>query len=271
MVEKTAPQLRNAPEKKGIPIRKSAPDFDAFVKEWKVRLKRKGEDWEGKQAVAELQATDNYEFLLHGDSHRFDWLFGQIIEELEVYLKESEDGLVKEHYKSAYKTLRRVSTVIQKEEKSNKVVRLQSLFRRLREYVEKEIPDVDYNNGLRKAGSTSFQQLWPEVPRPTFVERRMDLDSRLQMELGKLFASFLGDISMATIARLILLTYRVGGLAAKKDGKTHIITTNKIVTVRTIRDKIEAARLHKAQFFGKRRRQKQSQNQCRRRKQVLVT
>jgi len=99
-----------------------------------------------------------------------------------------------------------------------------------------------------------WQHMWPEVPRKSFVSRRIELDTRLQVELGKQLAFYLRPlgVSLETIARLVLLAYLVGELASEeKTEKARIRThfTGRILTVRNIRDNLRYAGLHKAEMF----------------------
>jgi hypothetical protein len=104
-----------------------------------------------------------------------------------------------------------------------------------------------------------WQQLWPEIPRKNLVSRKIELDTRLQVELGKMLADYLRPedrherVSLETIARLILLAYRVGGLAYKDESGTRLNSTNRNLTVRNIRDNLGCAGIEKAENFRGRR------------------
>ena len=112
-----------------------------------------------------------------------------------------------------------------------------------------------------------WQEFWPEVPRMNLVSRRIDLDTRLQVELGKILSDYLreGDederVSLETIARLVLLAYYVGRLIYQDNEGVEVSLTGRIPTVRTIRDKLRYARLHRAESFrGKRASKRKRRN-----------
>jgi hypothetical protein len=57
--------------------------------------------------------------------------------------------------------------------------------------------------------------VWPKVRRRNVVTRKLQLDTRLQIEVGKVLAFYLREngISLETIARLILLAYWAANLS----------------------------------------------------------
>jgi hypothetical protein len=100
-----------------------------------------------------------------------------------------------------------------------------------------------------------WQQVWPKIPRRNLVSRRIELDTRLQVELGKMLADYLRPegISLETIARLILLAYWAGGLSEMDGDVIRTTYTGRELKVRNIRENLRESRLHKARNFKKKR------------------
>ena len=59
-------------------------------------------------------------------------------------------------------------------------------------------------------------------------------------------------VKLETIARLILLAYRVGGLAGMDGEVTRTIPTSRVLKVRNIRDNLREAGVQNAASFKKR-------------------
>jgi hypothetical protein len=107
----------------------------------------------------------------------------------------------------------------------------------------------DWHFGLR-------QRLWPkELRRKNLVARKIELDTRLQLEMAKMFTEYLrpkskrNRVSLETIARLIFLAYRVGGLTYEDESGTHVYGTERNLTVRNIRENLRNAGLQRAVNF----------------------
>ena len=255
-----AADLRNSSEKKGIPIRKNDPlDVYVFRREWQFRLRRRGLDWEGPRAVAELQRKGMYEFVSGDTKGKTDWhfedLLSRMIAEMKAYRLEAAGKLLKEHFDEVEEWLERLVERIRVQESKIDLPEVIGVVQDLRKEVERSLRTVRrLRREKEKWRAGVWPRLWPEVPRRKFVQQTIELDRRLQIELGKMLADYLRPqgVKLETIARLILLAYRTGELASVDgtDMRTH--DTHRILRVRTIRDRLTYAGLNKARSFRKR-------------------
>jgi hypothetical protein len=256
--------LRNASDKNGVAIRKKDPlEFEEFLARWRFGLKQQSVDWEGPRAVAELRDKKMLNFILRekksyrtksGETEWHDnwpeWqphdLLRRVALEMRVYRHEAEARLVDRDFKEVDDFLRGILQRIKKRENQARFKQFRSVFFGLRDRVERARGRVVGFRNWKFAGL-----LWPELPRTNRVVRAIDRDTRLQVELGKMFADYLrqNGVSLETIARLILLAYLVGGLAAKDNDDIRTIYTNRVITVRKIRDKLRYKGLHTAAHF----------------------
>jgi hypothetical protein len=257
--------LRNAADRKTLKIRKKDPlELREFVKEWRLRLRREGTEWDGPRAVAELQQKNLFEFLLCEKRSATEWqaqdLFGRIRSEMKAYRKEAEQKLLREYFDDIDKFLDGMRRKIQqKEENKTNLRELKSLLKDLGHDVERTQKAVRW---LRKRKTNwhfgVWRHFWPKIPRTNLVSRTIDLDTRLQIELGKMFSDYLRlknvkKVKWETIARLILLAYRVGGLAGMDGEVTRTILTSRVLNVRNIRDKLKYSGLWNAASFKRNR------------------
>jgi hypothetical protein len=249
--------LRNASNRRVAAIRKEDPlELEVFLKEWRLRLIRKGKVWKGPLAVAELRRKKVFEFLLCERKGKYDWraedLLSRILCELKAYREESNGRLAKEYFDDADEFFNGLIRKIQKEESKSNIRELKSLLEGLRKKVERTRKATHWLKERKRNWHYGvWQRSWRKVPRKNLVSRKIELDTRLQVELGKMFGDYLGPegVSLETIARLILLAYWVGGLATMNGKKNQAICTNRVLKVRNIRDNLRFARLHKAVSF----------------------
>jgi hypothetical protein len=98
------------------------------------------------------------------------------------------------------------------------------------------------------------EMVWAKVRRRNFVRRRLQLDTRLQIELGKVLVFYLRrkSVSLETIARLILLAYWAANLSEpSNEGFYKSKYTDRILKIRNIRDNLREATLHEtATYLG---------------------
>jgi hypothetical protein len=182
------------------------------------------------------------------------------VEEMKEHRKEAVGRLAKEYFDEVDKFLSSMTGKIQKKEDRTAVPRLKTLLSELRKEVERTQKTVGRLRQERRDWHFGvWQHLWPEIPRKNLVSRKIELDTRLQVELGKMLADYLRPedqrerVSMETIARLIFLAYRVGGFTYEDASRTHVFGTRRNLTVRNIRDNLRYAGIEKAESFrGKR-------------------
>jgi hypothetical protein len=252
-------KLRTAPGKSGAGIRKKDPlELEEFLKSWRSALQRKGKAWEGPRAVGGLRRKEMFEFLLCERKGKYDWqaedLFSRMLDEMKSYQEEAGSRLVKEYYDDIDEFLKTESNRIKKQEGRESIPELKFFLEDLRENVERTRKTI---GRLRKRKRNRhfgvWQQFWPEVPRNNLVSRKVELDTRLQVELGKMLADYLRPegISLETIARLILLAYWTGGLCGMDGEVIRTTYTGRELKVRNIRENLREIRLHKARNFKK--------------------
>ena len=263
MARLPASGLRNAPEKRPVAVRKKKDplDFDEFLTRWRSELGK------GLRTVAELQRKKWLDFLrLEGKSTKV-WeakgLLERMLEEIRDYIDDVSGMSLKEQFREVDEFVRRLAVRIQRQQDKTKNARLKAILKRLRTYairtqravesLKQEIEEFD-----------EFEFEWPEIPRKNLTVRKMELDTRLQVELAKTLAMCLRRgkknkrISLERIARLVLMAYLAGELATEEE-KTGMIRTHKtdrILTVRNIRDNLRYAKLHKARSFRRTQKRK---------------
>jgi hypothetical protein len=251
---------------KGSVISNRRPDpleFDIFLRDWRIHLRKPGPDWDGLRAVAELRGKKMLHFLLcekkpyrtkSGRMEQQDnwpeWqphdLLRRLTLEMKIYRHEAEARLVDRDFREVDDFLRGILQRITKRENQTRFKEFRAVFFDLRKRIERARNRLA---GFRKWEFAGL--LWPELPRVNRITRAIDRDTRLQVELGKMFADYLrqNGVSLETIARLVLLAYLVGKLAAKDKDDIRTIYTDQIITVRKVRDKLRYKGLHKAARF----------------------
>jgi hypothetical protein len=261
-MEQTIPtELRNASDKKRLEIRKkNRLELQEFLKVWRFQLRTKGTGWEEPLAVTELERKEMFAFLLCEKRSATEWqaedLFSRILDEIRSYREEARGRLINEHFDAVDTFLSGLIEKIQKKVKNTSLRELKSLFKDLKKEVEQTQKAVGW---LRKRKADwhfgVWQHRWPKILRKNLVSRRIELDTRLQVELGRIFADYLRpDITLETIARLILLAYSAGRLSGLDGEDTRTILTNRVLEVRNIRDNLREAGLQDAASFKKKRR-----------------
>jgi hypothetical protein len=284
MGNKKPTELRTASKRSAVANRKRDPlEFDEFLRKWRLCLRTPSPDWEGPRAVAELRDKKMLNFLLcekkpyRTKSGKMQWhdnwpewqpndLLDRVLQEMRIYRDEAEIRLVEGSFKDVDDFLKSVSQRIETEESKTKFGDLKSVLSDLRKDVERARRTVSQRKDTKKNSQFGiWRHFWPKVPRTNLVSREIDRDTQLQVELGKMFSFYLrqNGVSLETIARLILLAYRVGGLAAQDGDVTRTIYTHQKVTpkdirenqrkltVRNIRENLRYKRLHKAKSFRK--------------------
>jgi hypothetical protein len=253
--------LRIAKKREGVGTRKNLSEFDAFMKEWRDGLKREGQGWDGTRAVAELKRKGMLEFLMaeggaqNGRATRH--LFRRMFHETQSYKKELAGSLLKERLDRVDESLRRIQVKVQREKDLANDTEIEEILQRLGADILKARVAVRWSTFNREKLNFGFLQelLWPEVPRRRLVSRRIEADTRLQIELAKVLMLYLRQkgISLETIARLILLAYWAGGLSEAESGFSRSRLTGRALKVRNIRENLRDAKLHDAPGFGLKR------------------
>jgi hypothetical protein len=111
---------------------------------------------------------------------------------MKSYREEARGRLIKEHFSGVDSFLGGLTERIQKKVERNDIRELKSLLKDLR----REVARTQKKVGLQKERKTDWHRgvwhhRWPKILRNNLVSRKIDLDSRLQIELGKMFADYL--------------------------------------------------------------------------------
>jgi hypothetical protein len=253
--------LRNAANKKGVAIRKNDAEFKAFMEQWRKGLKNRGKEWEGIAAVAELKHKGMFEFLLdessHAHSRAMQHLFRRMLHEIQSYKKELSGPLAKKRLDKLEDFLERTGTTLQAEQRLAKSREIKEILQRLSTHINEARGAISWSKFKQAKLHFGFSQelLWPEAPRRSLVSRRMELDTSLQVELGKVLLFYLRQkrVSLETVARLILLAYWAGGLSEVSGDFSRSMLTGRILNVRNVRENLRDAKLHKAPGFSNER------------------
>jgi hypothetical protein len=242
MDRKSTHQLRNGLEKREGPNRKDPLERDRFLAKWRLLLRRQADSWVVR-AVAELKAKGIFEFLMCENRSNGEWqardLFQRVLREMWLYREEAQHGLVKDCYSEIANFLKVEEVRIHKKACLVHVQEVSTLLQDLRKKVQRARKTLDALRERRQKWTHGqWQRLWETVPRKNLVPRNIELDTRLQVEIGKMFADYLvlEGVSVETIARLIILVYRAGELCAMYEGEVRTIYTNRALDVRNIRD-----------------------------------
>ena len=228
-------RLRNAPEKQTGAIRNEELEYDAFLAKWRNGLNGRGMEWEGRLAVAELKRKDAFEFLLcdgkRAHNRQTQHLFRKMFHEIKVYRKEAQGRPLKQLIDEVDKRFIAIEEKFQKEMDQESNPDLKRVYESLR-------ADIYGKRGrllaIRVLTPKKFgfwvEMIWRDLPSRNMAARTIELDTRLQVELGKVLVFYLREkkVSLRTIARLVLLAYWAGGLSglgeipvkvSKKKGK----------------------------------------------------
>ena len=256
--------VRTASHKNGAANRKKKDplEFEEFLARWRSGLRAQNVVWEGRRAVAELKRKKMYEFLLC-ETKSATWqaedLLCRMVDEMKAYRTEAMSGLAKERFDYVDEFLSREIDRFQAKEDKTTLPSLKALLARLKREIERARKTVGtLKQQKRDWHFGAWRHFWPKkLLRKNLVSRKIELDTQLQVELGKMLADYLrpkerGErVSLETIARLILLAYLAGELAReeKETGMIRTYTTDHILTVRNIRDNLRYANLPKARSF----------------------
>ena len=247
MDRKSTHLLRNGPEKIEPPNRNDPLEFDTFLNEWRRLLKNEGGAWDGARVVAELKAKGVVKFLLCEEQPEGAWqahdLFDRVLDEMKAYRAEATARRIKEYFEDVDEFLESEMKRIQKREDRARIPELKSLLQDLEKTVERTRRTLNWLKKRKQEWQFgAWKRFWPEIPRKNLVESKIDLDMRLQAEMGKMLADYLvpEGVSLETIARLILLAYCAGELAEIKDGDPKTKFGDRTLRVRNIRDILRA-------------------------------
>jgi len=213
-------RLRNAPEKQTGAIRNEQLEYDAFLAKWRNGLNGRGMEWEGRLAVAELKRNDAFEFLLSdgkwAHNRQTQHLFRKMFHEIKVYREEAQGRPTKQHIDEVENKLIAIAEKIQKEMDQESIPNLKRVYERVLVNIRGQRGRL---HAIRILTPKKFgfwvEMIWRDLPSRNMAARTIELDTRLQVELGKVLIFYLREkkVSLLTIARLILLAYWAGDLS----------------------------------------------------------
>lgn len=247
--------LRNPGEKKRAPNRKVPSELDDFVAEWCRLFVQRGAIWEGVRAITELKEKDAYDvFLCKSGTERkwqLDELGERVLEEINLYRKEAEYRRITEFFNDAAGFLNKEIEKVRKRQKLAPIPEVKTVLQDLDNRLKRSIQFLDSLKTRRAHWQFGMKShFWPETPRKNLAKSKTDLDIRLQVEIGKAFAELLlpKNVSLETIARLVLLACVVGRVAQIKEGVAVNSYSGRPLKVRNIRDILKANKISKGHW-----------------------
>lgn len=258
--------FRNDPVKGEVAIRKKdTQSYDAFVAKFRRGLRGKVLGWEEDTALPELERKGMVAFLC-GEGElvqhsQLRHLFGAIFHQVRVYRKDTERFEVRDDFNEADQLLKAEEKRNQREENRARLEDLRLFFKDRRVSILHATGVVAYLRVKRDTSTYGFWEelIWPDVPIRKVVARKIELDTRFQIEVGKVLAFYLRErrVSLRTIARLILLAYWAGNLSECTEKFTQSKYTGRAIRVKNIYDNLRDAGLHKAVSYKAKRSYKQ--------------
>lgn len=242
---------------------RSDPEFESFLKKWRAALRLQSEIWEGPRAEAELERADCTISPMSASEGRVSMLSfvrcdpargWRPREMLRRVLAEVED--YKSQKLSWQKEFRATELFLAGIER--KVIRRRGRVAddRLKELLSGTANAIE---GQRKALQNltdpaersplgAVELLWAKNARAENIGQEISLDTRLQLQMAKMFRTALhldDGVSRRTIARLVLLAYLVTGLATerKHDVFLWIVGLDRKITTRNVEDKLRRKKI----------------------------
>jgi hypothetical protein len=202
-------------------------------------------------AVADLQNAGYLDFLLRrSETRRPLNMLANVFDEVQDYRIQSVAWRDFEKAAVFLAKIGREATIM-----SNDVdyPALKRLLSKVAQMIELERRRVRARTNASYLGA--WERLWPGHPRRQGIQRRIDLDARLQIQAAKMFRTFLHrdeGVSLRTIARLVVLTYIICGLAmeSQEDGLLRIVGLgpNRTISVRSVEEKLRRGRIRGTAF-----------------------
>jgi hypothetical protein len=263
VAQKPRPKTRNDHAK--MRTMRSQTGFESFLERWRTALRSQSDSWEGRRAVTELRSAgyetgsallpeenrriSMFDFVLCKPSHgwRPRKMLRHILDEVKDY--EKQKRIWKEKYCETEFFLAKIERTTLRHSKSVREEPLKQLLEKLAGQIEEQRRLV---NNLRNPAQRSplgvWEQLWANHARKTNITREIDLDTRLQLQIAKMFRTFLHKdegVSLRTIARLVVLVYKVAGLAnGNSEGEIlNIANSPRTITTRSVEEILRRNRI----------------------------
>ena len=232
-----------------------AVDREQFLRVWRAELKKhvltrkreieKRDFWEGVNAVREIHAADLFEIASMtgewADHWKTQYVLDALWDEMEQYIVHAT-VLVSNNKRRAdlLSFLGRIEKILLKERRL--YPNATALFDRYIGLLQEDQLTFKENSKPWK-NRQSFWARHDVLYRPgKAIFRRFDWDGVFQIRIGQILRLWLTKndrISARTISRLVVLFYFCCGLAVEtKDGKVHIVATNRELTVDAVDQKL---------------------------------
>jgi hypothetical protein len=248
MPKKKVRAMRNAQDQVNSEICE-AKEFKDFQLRWIRTLENKSAIWEGPRAMNELKPHNAkgftaFNFLRDKSNWRQNELLGRIFLEVKAYQTEKRK-LFSQESKDIRLLLTNFREKLLKREGHLQHRKLQAIVTTVINATKsglRELKSVTDAQNHSRSPLTRYEDFFPEQPRGRLVQRSIELDTRIQIQMAKMFMFYLGEynITRLTVARLIVLTYWVGKLADEhpSDGTMRIFGTCHLLRARNVQDKI---------------------------------
>ena len=244
---------------------RSGTKFETFLRQWRAALRSPNESWDGWRAVAELRRAgytvranqspkeneriSMFDFVFCDPAHR--WrprkMFSHILDEVEDY--KNKRLTWEEPYRKTELFLARTgrSTFLRSKQVGTEALK-QLLMNTAKLIEEQRCLVKNLRSATRRSPLGVWERLWPNHVRSATVNRGIDLDTRLQLQIAKMFRTFLHKdegVSLRTIARLVVLAYHVAGLATtvSKDEPLRLVGSPRTITVRSVEEILRRNRI----------------------------
>jgi hypothetical protein len=217
-------------------------EFKAFLTKWRSDITYQSDLWEGPRAVSELRHKAGYlDFILcKPDGRRPSvWLLRGILGEVEDYRTQKQ--VWQKEFRDTEIFLAKIGREVELQSKKTATVHLKDILHKAALGIEEQRIAVRSYLERNQKGSplgAAWEQFWPRRARTEVINREISLDTRLQFQCAKMLRIFLRELSVRTIARLIVLVYWTTGLAFDKDDELWIVNERRRITVRSVEMKL---------------------------------
>jgi hypothetical protein len=223
-------------------------NLESFIRAWKESFLSPNEVWEGQRAVMELKR--------HGDCMGFVLcrpnrgvmpreMLRLVLVEVRAY-EESKRAWQRE-FKTAELFLSDIYRQTMGWSGKTQDATLKKLLENTAAEIENQRVELKrYRDGILPVGY--FEMFWERFPRADVITRRIDIDTRLQLQLAKIFRTFLrkdDGVSTITIARMVVLVYKICSLAVERQSEGHLCLPGgkRKITVRNVEEKLRRKKL----------------------------
>jgi hypothetical protein len=238
------------------------PEFESFLKKWRDAFRAPSPVWYGNRAVKELkhagytikprsspeQRISMLSFVCCDPDQR--WrpreMLRKVLSEVEDYKRRKLAW--KGEFRETELFIARIARQAHRRSVDAVDPRLKKLLETTAALIEQARPLLnEFRDPAYRSPLGVWERLWPQHARKEIFDRRIELDTHLQVQAAKMFRTFLHDdegVSLRTIARLVVLVYLVAGLASERKDKKDpepllwIADSQRVITRRTVEDKL---------------------------------